>query len=132
MQEDPSDIWSFKRPGVAVDVVLLTLLNGELKVGLIRREEPPHQGKRALPGRFVRYEEAISDTARMALVTKGNIDTKNVYLEQLYTFGENLDRDTRIRTISIVYYGLVDSHTIADQTGNKFLWESVYDLPPLA
>jgi 8-oxo-dGTP diphosphatase len=127
-----SDIWDQKRPGVAVDVVLLSIIDNDLKVGLIKREDQPFQGKHALPGRFVRYEEKISDTAKMALKTKGNINTDNVYLEQLYTFGENLDRDTRIRTISIVYYGLIDSHTILDQKGNKFLMESAYKLPSLA
>lgn len=119
-------------PGIAVDVVLFAIINNDLKVGLIKREDEPYYGKYALPGRFVRYEEKIEDTAKKALETKGNINASNIFLEQLYTFGQNLERDTRIRTISIVYYALIDSAEITKQTGNKFLWESVYKLPPLA
>jgi 8-oxo-dGTP diphosphatase len=132
IREDPSDIWEFKRPGIAVDVVLLTIIDGELKVGLIKREEDPYHGKHALPGRFVRYEESITDTARIAIESKGNIKANGIYLEQLYTFGDNLDRDTRIRTISIVYYGLVKAEVIDRQKESKFRWEPVYGLPPLA
>ena len=120
------------RPGVAVDVVLFAITNNDLKVALIKREDEPYYGKHALPGRFVRYEEKIEDTARKSLETKGNINAANIYLEQLYTFGQNLERDTRIRTISIVYYALIDSAEITKQAGNKFLWESAYKLPSLA
>ncbi len=125
-------IFKFKRPGVAVDVILFTIKNGELQVGLIKREEAPYSGKHALPGRFVRYEEKIEETARQALKLKGGIDPNSVFLEQLYTFGQNLERDTRIRTISIVYYGLIATDRIDFQKGNKFSWFSVYDLPALA
>ncbi len=125
-------IFKYKRPGIAVDVVLFTIKDDDLKVGLIQRMEEPYLEKFALPGRFVRYEEPIEDTARTALKLKGGIDPEPVFLEQLYTFGQNLKRDTRIRTISIVYYGLVDSQKIDFQTGSKFVWESVYKLPPLA
>lgn len=125
------DFSQYKLPGVAVDVVLFTIKDNDLQVGLIQRAEEPYSGKFALPGRFVRYDEPIEETARMALKLKGGIDPDAVFLEQLYTFGQNLKRDTRIRTISIVYYGLVDSHKIA-QSGSKFLWKSVYKLSPLA
>lgn len=126
------DIFKFKRPGVAVDVILFTIKDNDFQISLIQREEPPYYGKFALPGRFVRYDEPIEETARMALKLKGGINSDAVFLEQLYTFGQNLERDTRIRTISIVYYGLVSAEKIDFQQGNKFQWFSVYKLPPLA
>lgn len=130
---DPqSDIWAFKRPGVAVDIVVLTILHDDLKVALIQRQDEPYHGKFALPGRFVRYEEPIEVTAQKALESKGNIKTEDIYLEQLYTFGQDLVRDTRIRTISIVYYALIPAETISRQKGHSFTWFSAYDLPPLA
>lgn len=132
MSAQDDDFFKYKMPGVAVDVVLFTIKDNDLQVGLIQRAEDPYSGKFALPGRFVRYEEPIEETARMALKLKGGIDPELVFLEQLYTFGQNLKRDTRIRTISIVYYGLVDSQKIDFQSGSKFLWKSVYKLPPLA
>jgi 8-oxo-dGTP diphosphatase len=122
----------YLRPGVAADVVLLTLQDNTLKVGLVKRKEDPYFGKCALPGRFVRYDEKITDTARIALETKANIDTKDVYLEQLYTYGDTLDRDTRIITITIVYYGFVNSAKVKDQKDNQFIWADAYALPQLA
>ncbi|MBI4147217.1 NUDIX hydrolase [Candidatus Woesearchaeota archaeon] len=126
------DFFRHKMPGVAVDVILFTIKDNDLQVGLIQREDEPYFGKFALSGRFVRYEEPIEETARMALKLKGGINPDIVFLEQLCTFGQNLKRDTRIRTISIVYYGLVDSQKIDFQTGSKLIWKSVYKLPPLA
>ena len=126
------DLHSFSRPGLAVDVILFTIKDGDLKAGLIKREGEPYFGKYALPGRFVRYDEKIETTARMALEKKANINHKDVFLEQLYTFGDNLERDTRIRTVTIVYYGLVDSNKIDFQKDNKMTWHSVYKLPKLA
>ncbi|MEK6969321.1 MAG: NUDIX domain-containing protein [Nanoarchaeota archaeon] len=125
------ELFTVLRPGVAVDTILFTIKSQDLKVGLIRREDEPYCGKYALPGRFVRYDEPIEETARMALKLKAGINPEAVFLEQLYTFGQNLKRDTRIRTISIVYYGLVDSTKVNFQE-NKFHWHSVYNLPELA
>ncbi len=126
------DISQFKRPAVAVDVVVFTIKEDDLKVGVIEREEEPFLGKFALPGRFVRYDEPIEETARQALKLKANINPDVVFLEQLYTFGQDLNRDDRIRTISVVYYALVDSSRIDFQPGQKFHWRSVYNLPLLA
>ena len=127
-----SEFNSYLRPGVAVDIVLFSIVDGKFKVALIKRDDEPYFGNHALPGRFVRYDEKIEDTAKKALETKGNINTSNIFLEQLYTFGQNLDRDTRIRTISIVYYALINSKEITEQTENKFYWFSINELPSMA
>jgi 8-oxo-dGTP diphosphatase len=131
-KEKSMDLHSFSRPGLAVDVIIFTIKNNDLKVALIKREDEPYFGKYALPGRFVRYDEKMEETARMALKKKGNIDPKQVFFEQLYTFGENLERDTRIRTVTVVYYGLIESNKIDFQEGNLFTWHSVYELPEVA
>ena len=125
------NLHKIKKPALAVDVILFTIQDGDLKVGLIKREEDPYFGKFALPGRFVRYDEKIEETARTALKLKGKINPDKVFLEQLYTFGQNLKRDTRIRTVTIIYYGLIDSNKI-DEEKNLFEWYSVYKLPELA
>ncbi len=126
------EIFTFRRPGVAVDVVLLSILHDDVKVALIQRQDNPYFGKFALPGRFVRYDEPIETTAMKAIENKGHISADGIYIEQLYTFGQNLVRDTRIRTISIVYYGLLSSEKITKQKENTFTWHSVYDLPEMA
>jgi 8-oxo-dGTP diphosphatase len=130
-QIDP-EFLKFDRPGVAVDIILFTVTKDDLRVGLLKRSENPHKGKYALPGRFVRYDETIEDTAKIALQDKCAIDPNKVHLEQLYTFGQNLTRDTRIRTISIVYYGLVCHQNISTFSNQDYQWFSVYDLPQVA
>ena len=129
---DDVDLHSIAKPGLAVDVVLFTIKDNDLCVGLISRQEDPYYGKFALPGRFVRYSEPIEETAKLALKLKGGIETDDLFLEQLYTFGQNLDRDTRIRTVTVVYYALVNAERIDFQKGNKLSWHSVYKLPDLA
>ena len=123
------EIIKAKKPALAVDVILFTIRDSTLMVGLVRRDEEPYSGKHALPGRMVRYNEPIETTASKALELKGGVNPKDVFFEQLYTFGEDLHRDTRIRVITCVYYGLVDSQKLGE---NKFCWHSVYELPPLA
>ena len=130
MKKDP--LFTAPRPGLAVDVVLFTIVDNDLKVGLVQRQEEPYFGKFSLPGRMVRYDEPIETTAKIALQQKANINPESVFFEQLYTFGQDLHRDTRLRVVAVVYYGLVRAENIANISGSKMAWYSVYALPPLA
>ncbi|MCH7669850.1 MAG: NUDIX domain-containing protein [Acidobacteria bacterium] len=110
----PSD---FERPSVAVDVALVTVFDGCLRVLMIRRTEHPDAGKWQLPGRFLRDESP--DTAAMrALQEKTSIH--DIYVEQLYTFGSP-DRDPRTRVISIAYYALVNPVRLATEATDVVL-----------
>lgn len=100
----------FDHPSVAVDVVLLSLRERELVVGLLERDEHPARGKWALPGGFVRMDESLDTAAARVLETKAAL--RRVYLEQLYTFGEPR-RDPRTRVISVAYYALADTARLA-------------------
>jgi len=91
----------FERPSVTVDVVLLTVRNGELFTLVVPRGEPPYRGRWALPGGFVHIHEPLENAANRVLRTKCSLE--NVYVEQLCTFGEP-DRDPRMRVISIGYF----------------------------
>ena len=88
---------------VAVDLVIFTVRDGSLQVLLIERGVPPYKGQWALPGGFVRERETLEDAARRELQEETGLD--DVYLEQLYTFGDP-DRDPRGRTIAVAYYAL--------------------------
>ena len=55
-QYEPTD---FERPSVAVDVVLLTQVDGEMRVLVVRRSEHPHRDTWTLPGTFVRPDESL-------------------------------------------------------------------------
>ncbi len=112
-QYDPGE---FERPSVAVDVVLLTVRDGHLWTLLYRRTEHPALGKWALPGGFVGIEEPLGTAAARLLEAKANV--KDVFLEQLYTFG-NPARDPRMRIISVAHYALVPAALFDGATGRE-------------
>jgi len=93
-----------ERPAVAVDVVILTVREHRLEVLLIKREHWPYEGMWAIPGCFVGPDESLEDAARRKL--EEETSARDVYLEQLYTFGDP-KRDPRTRVITVVYYALL-------------------------
>ncbi len=88
---------------VAVDLVIFTVRDGALQVLLIERGAPPFKGQWALPGGFVRERETLEEAARRELEEETGL--RDVYLEQLYTFGDP-DRDPRGRIVSVATYAL--------------------------
>ena len=126
--------YDFARPNLTVDCVVfgLDVEEEDLRVMLIQRGIPPFEGRWALPGGFVRINETLEETARRELKEETGIE--QVYLEQLYSFGE-LKRDPRERVVTIAYYALVNlnEHRIKAATdARSAAWFSVSDLPPLA
>jgi len=89
-----------------IDVVLLTIKNGNLNVALVNRENPPYQNHKALPGGYVHQEEDHDclDSAIRVLKTKTGISPP--YLEQLETFSGKY-RDPRGWSVSVAYFALV-------------------------
>jgi 8-oxo-dGTP diphosphatase len=96
--------YRYPRPALTVDCVVFGFDETDLKVLVIKRGLDPFKGKWALPGGFVRIDETIDAAARRELEEETGL--KNVFLEQLYTFGE-LDRDPRERVVSVAHYALV-------------------------
>jgi 8-oxo-dGTP diphosphatase len=127
---DPS---RYERPSVTVDVVIFTLYQRELHVLLVQRRRWPYEGYRALPGGFIHMDESLEESARRELEEETGV--RDVYLEQLYTFGDP-GRDPRMRVISVAYLALVrmDEHHLraSDETADV-RWVPVRELPtPLA
>ena len=123
------------RPSVTVDMILFAFQNDELTVLLIRRTHDPFAGKWALPGGFVGEQEDLYDAALRELKEETNVS--NVYLEQLYTFGEP-NRDPRARVITVAYFALLSADEAAQQMihsgsdAGEARWWSIYSLPELA
>jgi len=119
------------KPAVTVDVVIFTLRDNDLHVLLIKRGHTPYRGRWALPGGFVHVDESLEAAARRELAEETGVT--DVYLEQLYTFGEP-ERDPRGRVISVAYVALVPAplavHSSSD--ARDAAWLPVSDLPPLA
>ena len=133
-EEIPEDyeVEEFERPSVAVDDIIFTVKDDDLKVALVKRNEKPFEGKWALPGSFVGMEESLEEAAERTLKEKTGVERK-VYMEQLYTFGKP-ERDPRTRVITVGYFALVNEEDIGlQETGNvkDIRWHSVYSLPEL-
>ena len=121
------------RPGVTVDVVIFSLFDDDLKVLLVKRSQSPFQGSWALPGGFVMSSESLEDAAARKLAEETGVTA--VYTEQLYTFGE-LDRDPRMRIITVAYFALVPYESVSAQVTHakpdgSAGWFSLNDLPDL-
>jgi 8-oxo-dGTP diphosphatase len=117
---------------VTVDIVVFTVHEQTLQVLLIERGIDPFKGRYALPGGFVRAEETLEQAAFRELAEETG--TKDVYLEQLYTFGDP-HRDPRGRVVTVAYYALVPtdkSPLVAGTDAAAAVWYPVSALPPLA
>jgi 8-oxo-dGTP diphosphatase len=122
----------YKKPSVTVDCVVFGLDEEDLKIILIERDVEPFKGRWALPGGFVHLDESLEEAAMRELEEETGI--QNVFLEQLYTFGD-VNRDPRDRVISVAYYSLVNlrDHKIKAATdARNAAWFSVDDVPKLA
>lgn len=119
-------------PGVTVDVVIFTVLNNELKILLIKRNNEPYKDRWALPGGFLFKNETTGNAALR--ISKDKAGVKNVFIEQLYTF-DSAKRDPRGHIISIAYFALVPEEKLKfgfqKDTQTPTLWP-INKLPPLA
>lgn len=109
-----------------------------LLVLLVMRHDEPFLGQWCLPGTLVRQGESLEDAAYRILAEK--IRVKNLYLEQLYTFG-GPGRDPReapdsfgVRYLSVSYFALVrfaEAELIADGVSG-IAWYPIQQVPELA
>ncbi len=121
----------YENPSVTVDIIVFTILNDDLKVILVKRKYDPFKNKWVIPGGFVRVDESLENAAKRELMEETNV--KDVYLEQLYTFGDP-KRDPRGRVITIAYFTAVRPDKInlqASSDASEAQWVSVYNLPDL-
>src|SRR6476659_1662258 len=124
--------YQYPRAALTVDCVVFGFDESELKVLLIERALEPFKGQWALPGGFVQMDETIDDAARRELAEEAGL--KNVFLEQLYTFG-TVNRDPRERVVSVAYYALVkltDYSARAATDAADVHWFPISKVPKLA
>ncbi|MET9858270.1 NUDIX hydrolase [Streptomyces smyrnaeus] len=106
MPYDPS---AFPPFAVTVDLVVLTVRKDALYALVVRRGEPPYQGRWALPGGFVRGDEDLEEAAARELTEETGLRSQaledqdaGAHLEQLATYGAP-QRDPRMRVVSVAY-----------------------------
>ena len=114
------NIGSYERPSVTNDVIIFTTDDKKeensrkipkkgLQVLLIKRDDYPEKGKWAIPGGFINMDESLEEGSIRKLKDETGID--NVYMEQLYSFGE-VNRDPRTRVISVGNVALISKDNI--------------------
>ena len=99
------------RPILTVDVVLVTLKDGQLHIVLQKRDKPPHAGRDALVGGYVHPEEDESTSAAAARVLRDKVGLTVRVLEQLMTFS-GTKRDPRGWSASVAYYALLPAEDV--------------------
>ncbi|MEO0412848.1 MAG: NUDIX domain-containing protein [Pseudomonadota bacterium] len=104
------DLDRYSKPSVAIDLAIMTVAQGALKVLLIQRPEGGVPGW-AMPGGFVRIDDSLERTVERVLTEK--VGLEGVHFEQLASYGA-IDRDPRGRVISIVYLALCPYDALAD------------------
>ena len=107
---DSYDDSLYRHPSNTVDMIVMTVEDGQLKVLLIRRKDHPWIGDWALPGGFVNFDEDLEQAALRELQEETNI-AENTYFRQLYTLGK-ADRDPRTRVISTAYLSMTRAENI--------------------
>ncbi len=132
MTTDPTDIG---RPVVSVELAIVTVVDGELRVLLDRRTEHPFKGTWALPGGFVRVSESrrqgesLNDSALRVLQERTGLSTGTCHIEQLHTFGR-AGRDPRTRIISVAWLVGISPTQAANIDKNNAQWSSVSEDVP--
>ncbi|TVR72293.1 MAG: NUDIX hydrolase [Marinilabiliales bacterium] len=118
------------RFNVAVDCIVFGFDDDRLQLLLVKRMFEPCRNCWSLMGGFVGSDENLDDAAARILNRLTGLD--DVYLEQLYTYGEP-DRDPGGRVISVAYYALIRTERLDESAGdgNPARWFSFDSLPEL-
>jgi 8-oxo-dGTP diphosphatase len=117
---------------ISVDSVIFRLAEGDLKIALIERKNPPFMGMWAVPGGFMEGDETVEETALRELKEETGIE--KVYLEQFHVFSKR-GRDPRGPTLTIALFALIRSDQcklVATGDASAAKWWPAYALPSLA
>ena len=120
----------FERLSATVDILITSVsdtptqnyrkLNKKsFSVLLVKRNTFPFKDKWCLPGGFIDVKETIDHAVERVLSNETNLH--NIYTEQLYTMGE-VDRDPRMRVLSIAYMSLIDKNELTDKLPFNAAW----------
>ena len=118
---------------IAVDAIVFGYQNNKLYVLLIQQKFGTDKISWALPGGLVNENESLLDAVQRELLEETNVKVN--YLEQLYTFGDDINRDSRNRVISVAYFALVDALKFEikpDTDAENVQWIEIEAIPKLA
>lgn len=117
---------------IATDIVIFTIRNKKPNVLLIKMKKSPFRNFWAVPGGLIKIDESIDEAAKRHLLKKTGV--KDVYLEQLYTFG-GIKRDPFGRVVSVAYFALIPADRKKLKTTKEYgdvQWVELDKLPKMA
>lgn len=112
---------------LAVDLVILTLREGQLHLLLIERGVTPYKGEFALPGGFLQHsEEDLAAAARRELFEEAGLDVDVLHLEHLGVYATP-GRDPRGRVVSVAYLVIAPQlpQPVAGTDASNASWQPV-------
>lgn len=125
-----SEVQSINRVALSVDCVIFGFDENKLKVLLIRSDVKKYQSKWSLLGDLVKPEEDLDAAAYTIL--KKRTGLKNVYLEQVHTFGD-VKRHPAGRVVTVVYCSLINVQNYRLKIlDNEIHWHDVKNITDLA
>ena len=116
----------------SVDNVIFGFDGHNLNVLLIKRKYEPFAGYWALPGDIVLPEQDLDEGAIQVLEQLTGV--KDVYLEQVHTFGK-VDRHPRGRVITVAYYSLININDVEirpSSFADRVAWKEIRTIEKLA
>lgn len=124
------DSSKFEKLSVTTDILIVSVSDEpssnyrktnkkHMSVLLVKRDSYPFKDKWCLPGGFLDIKENLNDCPLRILERETNL--KNIYLEQLYTFGE-VNRDPRMRIVSTAYMALIDKNKLKENINPDASW----------
>lgn len=120
----------YPMPFTRLEIAVMSVVEGELRVLLARRAEAPYAGKWGLPGGVLRIDldESLDDAAQR--VVRERLGLNMPFLRQLTTVG-GPKRDPRAPwAMSVVYRAMVPFNSIAPTAGKRveaLAWKAVKD-----
>lgn len=124
----------FEKLSMTTDILVFSVSSGKkenyrklkekhFSLLLIKRNTYPFKDMWCLPGGFIGIKENLEEAPLRILKRETNL--KDIYLEQLYTFGD-VNRDPRMRIISTSYMALIDKNDLKEELVNNASWFNIH------
>ncbi|MEG0995083.1 MAG: NUDIX domain-containing protein, partial [Bacilli bacterium] len=120
----------FEKLSMTTDILIISIAdkptnnyrktdNKSMSILLTKRKNYPFKDRWCLPGGFIDVNDDLESCPQKILARETNL--KNIYLEQLYTFG-NANRDPRTRVVSVAYMALIDKNELNYKLNDNTSW----------
>lgn len=118
---------------LAVDAVVFSYEKNQLSVLLVKQKYGMYKDNWVLPGGLVLDDEPLKNAVKRELKEEAGIHVD--YMEQLFTYGDDVIRDKRGRVVSVAYLALVNPDGMQLEASTDALeakWYKVEEVPILA